>query len=95
MNRKELDVREQPCGKEGAAKSLAIRDRIAPATLAPEYTIVLDLLAPTQAWICACMPLVKRTGDRQVTYVVKDPRDIFPFLMAAFAACKGVTDAVY
>jgi D-amino peptidase len=81
--------------KQGAAQSLGVRKIVAPVALAPEYEVVLDLLAPTQAWICGCMPGVERTGERQVTHVVDDPRRIFPFLMASFAACRGVTDAVY
>lgn len=81
--------------RAGAARSLAVRDRVARVPLASRYEVVLDLLAPTQAWICGCMPGVERTGDRQVTYVAQDARQIFPFLMAAMVAARGVTDLVY
>lgn len=81
--------------RQGAAQGLAVRNRVVPIPAAHEYEVVLDLLAPSQAWICGCMPGVERTGDRQVKYIARSATQIYPFLMAAFAACRGVTDTVY
>lgn len=81
--------------RQGAALAVGRRGAAKLVPLAPTYEVGLELLAPTQAWICRCMPGVERTGERTVRFVAGDPREIFPFLMAAFAACRGVTDTVY
>lgn len=81
--------------RQGASRGLANRRRVSPVPLADQYEVVLDLLSPTQAWICGCMPGVVRTGDRQVRYVAPTPGRIYPFLMAAMAAGRGVIDPVY